>query len=248
MSDWKLSFRHRKGSDIDIWVHSNIRYPKIVYHIRRIQTQNPCFHRWAPYFSVTAQLYKYLDVGYRIKVYSNIRYNVGHRSLQSDIGSSDIKLSLILVITDIGVSAHLWYSTLQKGFQKIPGQGQRAVRPQPACSGVFQSNCQGANIVCPRQELSTQDWNFLPVARTFCCVLCTIAVSSALKQSGNLKGIPSLPSHTVIHTSFFDWNRALKSMFWWGFVHTIIYLYYYYIFIKNKCWCYCQSMLTIVCL
>jgi hypothetical protein len=48
-------------------------------------------------------------IGYRIKVYSDIRYNVGLRSLQSDIGSSDIKLSPISLITDIGVSAHLWF-------------------------------------------------------------------------------------------------------------------------------------------
>ncbi len=34
------------------------------------------------------------------------RYYVGLRSLQSDIGSSDIKLNPILQITDIGVSAH----------------------------------------------------------------------------------------------------------------------------------------------
>ncbi len=47
------------------------------------------------------------DRGYWIKVYSDIRYNVGLRSLQSDIGSSDIKLSPISLITDIGVSAHL---------------------------------------------------------------------------------------------------------------------------------------------
>jgi hypothetical protein len=47
------------------------------------------------------------DIGYRIKVYSDIRNNVGLRSLQSDIGNSDIKLSLISLITDIGVSAHL---------------------------------------------------------------------------------------------------------------------------------------------
>jgi hypothetical protein len=34
MSDWKLSCRYRKGFDIDIWVHSDIRYPKIFfYHI-----------------------------------------------------------------------------------------------------------------------------------------------------------------------------------------------------------------------
>jgi hypothetical protein len=50
---------------------------------------------------------KTLDVEYRIKFYSDIRYNVGLRSLQSDIGSSDIKLSPISLITDIGVSAHL---------------------------------------------------------------------------------------------------------------------------------------------
>jgi hypothetical protein len=30
------------------------------------------------------------DLGYRIKVYSDIRLNVGLRSLQSDIGGSDI--------------------------------------------------------------------------------------------------------------------------------------------------------------
>jgi hypothetical protein len=58
-------------------------------------------------FSATVLIYEFLAVGYRIKVYSDIRYNVGFRSLQSDIGSSDIKLSPISLITDIGVSAHL---------------------------------------------------------------------------------------------------------------------------------------------
>ncbi len=43
MSDWKLSFRYRKGSDIDIWVHSDIRYPTNIYHISRIRTQDTCF-------------------------------------------------------------------------------------------------------------------------------------------------------------------------------------------------------------
>jgi hypothetical protein len=43
------------------------------------------------------------DIGYQIKVYSDIQYNVGLGSLQSDI-----KLSPISLITDIGVSAHLW--------------------------------------------------------------------------------------------------------------------------------------------
>ncbi len=43
MSYWKLSFRYRKGSDIDIWIHSDIRYPKNIYHISRIRTQDTCF-------------------------------------------------------------------------------------------------------------------------------------------------------------------------------------------------------------
>ncbi len=44
------------------------------------------------------------DIEYQIKIYSDIQYNVGLCSLQSDIGSSDIKLSTISLITDIGVS------------------------------------------------------------------------------------------------------------------------------------------------
>jgi hypothetical protein len=47
------------------------------------------------------------DIGSRIKVYSDIQNNVGLRSLQSDIGSSDIKLSPILLIMDTGLNAHL---------------------------------------------------------------------------------------------------------------------------------------------
>ncbi len=43
MSDWKLSFRYRKSSDINIRVHYGIRYPKNIYHISRIRTQNTCF-------------------------------------------------------------------------------------------------------------------------------------------------------------------------------------------------------------
>jgi hypothetical protein len=49
-----------------------------------------------------------LDIKYRIKVCSDIRYNVGLCSLQSDIGSSYIKLSRISLITDIGLSAPLY--------------------------------------------------------------------------------------------------------------------------------------------
>jgi hypothetical protein len=48
------------------------------------------------------------DIGYRRKDYSDIRYNVGLCALQSDIGRSDIRLSPISLITDIGLSAHLW--------------------------------------------------------------------------------------------------------------------------------------------
>ncbi len=48
------------------------------------------------------------DIGYSTKFYSDIRYNVGLCALQSDIGRSDIRLSPISLITDIGLSAHLW--------------------------------------------------------------------------------------------------------------------------------------------
>jgi hypothetical protein len=47
------------------------------------------------------------DVGYRAKVYSAIRYNVGLSALQLDIGRSDSRLSPISLITDIGLSAQL---------------------------------------------------------------------------------------------------------------------------------------------
>jgi hypothetical protein len=47
------------------------------------------------------------DIGYQRKDYSDIRYNVGLCALQSDIGRSDIRLSPISLITDIGMSAHL---------------------------------------------------------------------------------------------------------------------------------------------
>jgi hypothetical protein len=66
-------------------------------------------HKWLPYFSAIMLIYEIMDVGDRLTVYSNIRYNFGLLSLQSDIGRSDIKLSPISLITDIGVSAHLWW-------------------------------------------------------------------------------------------------------------------------------------------
>ncbi len=48
-----------------------------------------------------------LDIEYWTKNYSDIRYNVGLCALQTDIGRSDIRLSPISLITDIGLSAHL---------------------------------------------------------------------------------------------------------------------------------------------
>ncbi len=117
MSDWKLSFRYRKGSDIDIRVHSDIGYPQNTFHIRKIRTQDTSFLRRAPYFSATVWFTWILDLGYRIKVYSDIQYNVGLCSLQSDI---DIKLSLISLITDIGVSAHLCLKTHLRFRRTVP--------------------------------------------------------------------------------------------------------------------------------
>jgi hypothetical protein len=64
------------------------------------------------------------DIGYRTKVYSDIRYNVGLCALQSDIGRSNIRLSPISLITDIGVSAHLCSMPLFKIIHSvIPAAG-----------------------------------------------------------------------------------------------------------------------------
>jgi hypothetical protein len=54
------------------------------------------------------------DIGYRLTVSSDIRNNVGLLSLQTDIGRSDIKLSPILLLTDIGVSVQLWRDAIGK--------------------------------------------------------------------------------------------------------------------------------------
>ncbi len=58
-------------------------------------------------FTTALHVFTNIYIGYRTKVYSDIRYNVGLWALQSDIGRSDIRLSPILLITDIGPSAHL---------------------------------------------------------------------------------------------------------------------------------------------
>jgi hypothetical protein len=51
--------------------------------------------------------FKDSDVRYRISVKSFICDKMSVCSIQSDIGGSDIRLSLILFITDIKLSAHL---------------------------------------------------------------------------------------------------------------------------------------------
>jgi hypothetical protein len=41
------------------------------------------------------------------KIYSDIRYNVGLWILQLAVGGSNIRLSTVPLITDIGLSAHI---------------------------------------------------------------------------------------------------------------------------------------------
>ncbi len=72
------------------------------------QTHNLLVKYLASYRCAT-RIYKFFisDIGYQTKVYSDIRYDVRLCALQSDIGHSDIRLSSISLITDIGMSAHL---------------------------------------------------------------------------------------------------------------------------------------------
>jgi hypothetical protein len=120
-----LLFRNRKKicrtenghSDIvRVSISTSISFPisnilTILHHVRWIRTQDPSFHKRAPYLPATVLIYKtwMSDIPYGIKDYSDIRYNYGLCSLRSDIGSSDIKFSPISLVTDIGVSAHLWF-------------------------------------------------------------------------------------------------------------------------------------------
>jgi hypothetical protein len=64
------------------------------------------------HLTTALQEFTNIDVGYQISDKSLFQYpiysNVGLCTLQSDIGRSDIRLSLILLITDTGLSAHLW--------------------------------------------------------------------------------------------------------------------------------------------
>ncbi len=107
-------------SDIDI-CYSDIRRKYVGLKTIIPISEQFRYRHLVPFLSATVLVYidvRMSDIGYRIKVYSNIRYNVVLRSLQSDIGSSDNKLSLISLIMDIGVSAHLWLTT-SKNIEKI---------------------------------------------------------------------------------------------------------------------------------
>ncbi len=130
MSYWKTSFRYWKCSDIDIRVHSIIRHRRK----KKCHPANSNPRLWEQSASTIPISYcdclcrlqcRILDIG---KNFIPIRYNVGLRSLspisevpisgsvrywkfryqaQSDIGNSDIRLSPISLITDIGLSAYL---------------------------------------------------------------------------------------------------------------------------------------------
>jgi hypothetical protein len=106
----KPSFRYRKSSDIDIRVHCDIRYQlKYLFLPPGLEPKTLILtgERIAPQLLCWSMNSGMSDIGYRIKVYSDIRCNVRLRSLQLHIGSSDIQLSPISLITDIWLSAHL---------------------------------------------------------------------------------------------------------------------------------------------
>ncbi len=128
---WHLLFRYRKKICRTENCHSDIGKVPIstsesilISDIQKILITSARFEPKAPVFKgecLTSQPLCDLcvsDAGYQIKLYSDIRYNVWLRSLQSDIGSSDIKFSPISLITDIGVSAHLWSAVTLT--QKLP--------------------------------------------------------------------------------------------------------------------------------
>jgi hypothetical protein len=89
------------------------------------RTPDLYFHWWARYISATVlsmntkvQIWVLL----KIKVYSVVRYNVASRSLQSDIGSSAIKLSPISLITDN--VPHLCMYRCNKKESSCPPEGR----------------------------------------------------------------------------------------------------------------------------
>jgi hypothetical protein len=79
-----------------------------IFFIKLESNSGPLAHVSALPFSYSESL----DVGYWIKAYSDLRYNVGLCFLQSDIRGFDIRLSPIPLITDIGLSAHLCFSQM----------------------------------------------------------------------------------------------------------------------------------------
>ncbi len=84
MSDWHTSFRYRKCSNIDIRSHSDIRYwrKKIISSCRFEPTSlGKVSERYNTKLLCQLVRIEMSDIGYRIKVYSDIRYNVGLRSL-----------------------------------------------------------------------------------------------------------------------------------------------------------------------
>ncbi len=93
MSDLFLSFRYRNSSDIDINFHSDIglnqyrifRYLKLIIISSKMFGQLIFLSGFEPTTLVTSiwqsttalQRFTHVDVGYRTKDYSDIRYNVG---------------------------------------------------------------------------------------------------------------------------------------------------------------------------
>ncbi len=112
----QLPFQYRTKSISDIHISKIYKsFPndpsKIIWNIIFLTGLDPTIfrlciasHHWAT--RIYKFWFRYID---QTKVYSYIRYNVGLCTLQSDIGRSDIRLRPISLITDIGLSAHLWW-------------------------------------------------------------------------------------------------------------------------------------------
>jgi hypothetical protein len=72
MSDWKLSFRYRKNSNIDVRVHSDIWYQKKCHFISACLHKTHAFtgERITPQLLCWSTNWGMSDIQYRIKVYS----------------------------------------------------------------------------------------------------------------------------------------------------------------------------------
>jgi hypothetical protein len=92
---------------------SSFRYPTLKKTILQPSGFEPpplgmvskCYNTKLRFMSVQVAM---SDIGYRRKLYSNIRYNIGLHFLSPNIGSSDIRLNPISLVTDSGLSGHLW--------------------------------------------------------------------------------------------------------------------------------------------